>query len=438
MVAQLVAIGLALALMYGFTRQTILQDARSFVEIAQSDMATEFAENGLTGIEKMIRSRLASPDGRDLIVLLKGPDDRKILGNLAAWPTIAKDRSAWQKILLYRENATEPQEMGIVSARLPGGYMLITGQILEAEQRLNRASQKALFWSALVGLLGTAVIMIAMEYLLENRISQVTKTADAIHQGDMTRRVERNATGDAFDRLGSSVNRMLARIERLVGELRMVTDSMAHDLRSPVARVKAGLERAISETSDERAQLALRKAVAEADQLNTMLNTALQISRAEAGMGRDQFATIDIGRLLGDAAELYGPLAEGDGFEISVACPTKLLVFGHTHLLMQAVTNLIENALRYATAGTGIRLQAAAIQGLVEIRVVDNGPGIAEADRAAALQRFGRLDTARGTPGAGLGLSLVETIARMHNGSFALASNDGGGLCAILRLGSAN
>jgi signal transduction histidine kinase len=328
--------------------------------------------------------------------------------------------------------------MGLASTRLPGGYVLMTGQIFEAEDRLTKVSERALFWSLLLGLVMTGLIMFFQEYLLAQRIGDFVQTADAIQQGDLTRRVERNQTGDAFDRLGNSTNAMLARIEGLVAELRIMTDVMAHDLRSPVSRLKAGLERAISQTRDETAKAALGEAIGEADRLDQMLNTALQISRAEAGVGRDQFSRFPVDQLLRDAAEVYGPAAEDRGFVITDDFPARIFVRGHRDLLMQAISNLIDNALNHAAGGNAIRIEAAQEDGFVAITVADNGPGIPPAQRAEALKRFGRLDAARGTSGAGLGLSLVETIAHMHDGTLELSTEQGGGLCAVLRLAIAD
>ncbi|MEY2927044.1 MAG: hypothetical protein RL367_1521 [Pseudomonadota bacterium] len=438
MATQLVSIVLALALMYSFMRQTIVSDARAFVALAQSDLSIEFRDHGPIGLNTEITARLSQVGGRDLIVLLRGPDGRRIGGNLAAWPATIDEQEKWRVIQLYRQNGDAPEKMGLVSTRLPGGYSLITGQVLEAEDRLTKVSERALFWSLLLGLVMTGLIMFFQEHLLARRIGDFTQTADAIQQGDLTRRVEPNQSGDAFDRLARSINAMLARIEGLVAELRIVTDVMAHDLRSPVSRLKAGLERAINQTSDETAQVALGEAIGEADRLNQMLNTALQISRAEAGMGRDQFSRFAVDDLLGDAAEVYGPLAEERGFVLVNDSPAQLFVRGHRDLLMQAISNLIDNALGHGKGGDLITITTTSDDRLVTITVADNGPGIALAQRAGALKRFGRLDAARGTSGAGLGLSLVETIAHLHDGTLELATADGGGLCAILRLGIAD
>jgi signal transduction histidine kinase len=215
----------------------------------------------------------------------------------------------------------------------------------------------------------------------------------------------------------------------------MVTDSMAHDLRSPVARMKSTLEQAITQTTDKVAVHALADSIEEADSLHRLLNTALEISRAEAGIGRNQFTAFSLFELMQDIAEVYGPLAEEEGYEIGVNVTGPLRVFAHRELLTRALSNLVDNALKYADGGSMILLRAQALgSSMVRLEVADDGPGIPDARKADALRRFGRLDPARTQSGAGLGLSLVETIAHLHGGMLMLEENDPHGLCVTLQL----
>ncbi len=240
--------------------------------------------------------------------------------------------------------------------------------------------------------------------------------------GDLSVRVPHDEdSNDAFSELAAAINLMLVRIEALVAELRVVTDSLAHDLRSPLTRLRATIDRAMRETDDEVALSALERVGAEAETLLAMLATALQISRAEAGIGRDRFVPTDLGRMIEDLAEVYGPLAEERGFTLSTEGEAHGVV--HRELVGQALANLVDNAMKYGRPGGIIRLSVHPTQGQVTLAVDDDGSGIPEAQRAEALRRFGRLDPARQPGGAGLGLALAAAVARLHGGTILLRDN---------------
>lgn len=434
LLAQVAALALGLTVIHRFTAATILADARTAAEVARDDFAEEYRQEGEAGLVRAIRDRLAARDDRNFVVLLKGPGGGAIVGNLKQWPATLGDNERWRRISLFREGGTAAEEMGLVTRRLDTGHVLLTGEVLEAQAQLARASQAAFLYALAAGILIATVVAALAAWILSRRVDAFARAASAIASGKLDARVERDETGDAFDRLGTSINAMLDRIEALVGELRMVTDSMAHDLRSPVSRMKATLEQALGRTRDPNAIAALAGAIDEADSLHRLLDTALEISRAEAGIGRAQFARFALAPLLDDLAEVYGPLAEDEGFAISVDAPAELELIAHREMLLRALSNLIDNALKYADGGSAIRLSAARDGTDVEIRVADDGPGIAEEQIGEAAKRFVRLDPARGGSGAGLGLSLVETIAHMHDGRMTIARADPYGTIVTLRL----
>jgi signal transduction histidine kinase len=225
---------------------------------------------------------------------------------------------------------------------------------------------------------------------------------------------------------------MLDKIEALVLELRLVTDGLAHDLRSPVTRLQSVIERAAARQKDPEVGAALETVQQEAIGLQGMLTTAIQISRAEAGIGRDRFAPAELATVLDDLVEIYGPLAEDSGFTITAEAAPGLILPVHRELLGQALGNLIENALRYAEGGSRIALGASREDGAVAITVADDGPGIAAAQRQEALRRFGRLDPSRHAAGSGLGLSLVEAAARLHHGRIELGDAAPGLLVRVI------
>lgn len=433
--AQVAALVLGLTVIHRFTSATILSDARTAAEVARDDLVDDYQQQGLPGLVEAIDYRLKARDDRNFIVLLKDPGGRRLKGNLRAWPSTIADTSRWRRIWLARAGATVAEPMGVVTTRLPGGYALLTGETLDAERQLARASETAFFYALTVGTLIAALMAALVAWILARRIDIFSRAANAFVGGKLDTRVEHDETGDAFDRLAVSINAMFGRIAGLVRELRMVTDSMAHDLRSPVSRMKARLEQALGRTRDPEAQAAIAGAIEEADSLHRLLDTALEISRAEAGIGRDQFTHFAIAPMLEDMAEVYGPLAEDRGFTIAVDAPPQLDIFAHRELLVRALSNLVDNALKYAAGGSTIRIGAHhRDRTAVDLMVTDDGPGLTDDQMAEAARRFVRLDPARGGTGAGLGLSLVETIAHLHGGTMLLESSPPHGLCIRLIL----
>lgn len=321
-----------------------------------------------------------------------------------------------------------------VELRPLGRDYLVAGRLLNDWERTQRAIERALFWAIAVAVLfGIAGGVILSRYVAR-RVDRIAAVVEGAAAGDMSRRVGlRPAGGDAFDRLGARVDGMLERIERLVGELRVVTDSVGHDLRSPLMRLRSRAEQAATSTDPAQRDAAIAGVLAEADIMLRMLSTLLEISRAEAG-GAATFQPVDLAAMLGELGELYAPVAEDAGGVLEVAVPTQPIgAFPvHRELLSQALANLIDNALKYAP-GAAIALRLARLPGgAIALSVSDRGPGIAEAERADAVARFGRLDAARGRPGAGLGLSLVDSVARLHGGRLELGDNAPGLVATIV------
>jgi len=357
------------------------------------------------------------------------------VGNLAAMPrTKGQIREGYQGALIRFEQQTTPREAAIVAHRLANGDWLISGRTvgygLALRETLERSLLIALLVSIVLGL-GCGVIL---AQFVGRRVSRIVAVTDQITARDLSRRIPLAGGGDAFDRLGQQINEMLDRIGALMEELRMVTDSLAHDLRSPVSRLQSAAH-AAAETSDpgERDQQ-LGNVVRQADSLMRILTTALEISRSEALTSRGQFSLFDVGRLCAELSEMYEPVAEEAGVVLRFH-PTERPVdlFGHRQLIAQAVSNLVENALRYGASGETIDVTVAEDGKQLSITVADSGPGIPANRRAEALRRFGRLDSSRSAGGAGLGLALVRAIAHLHDGELVLQDNQPG-LAAILRL----
>jgi signal transduction histidine kinase len=221
--------------------------------------------------------------------------------------------------------------------------------------------------------------------------------------------------------LAAAINAMLERIEELVEQLRLVTDSLAHDLRSPLTRMRANMERATGGAGPERQQQALEAVALDIDRMLRLISATLEISSTEAGAGRQHFEEFDVAEMLRDICEIYNPVAEERGMSISVSAPDALKFVGNRQSVGRAVANLVDNALHYG--GGAIELGASATDGTIALSVSDRGPGIPPELREQALGKYRRLEEARTTEGSGLGLALARAVARLHGGDNALEDN---------------
>jgi signal transduction histidine kinase len=325
-------------------------------------------------------------------------------------------------------------EAGVVARRLNDGAWLVSGKLVGERLALQRTLERSLMLAVVLAVaLGLLCGLLIARYV-GLRVRALSAVIDDVGEGDFTRRAEVRGDGDAFDTLSGRINLMLERITALMDELRLLTDSLAHDLRSPVSRLRARVERALITEDDTQRDLMLAGVLDEADALTRMLTTVLEIGRSEAMTARKRFSWVDPIELMIELAEMYEPLADEAGVALTldrrgVALP----LLGHRQLLAQAVSNLIDNALNHGASGGEIALTVTETGDVLRLAVADRGPGIAPNDEAEARRRFGRLDSARSAPGAGLGLALVDAVAHLHGGKLEL-SDGGPGLCATLVL----
>jgi signal transduction histidine kinase len=413
-------------------------EMRQVVEAELRGLADDYGQAGVHGLARAIERRL-SPTGRaDAIYLLAADDGRRIAGNLVQWPPTLAPGAGWATLDLYRAGASGPTTISAVAVGLPGGQRLLVGRDVASRAAFDRTLSRALILS----LLGVAVVALVTGWLLSRlvlgRIGDIAATAGRIAAGASGERIAERGTGDEFDRLALGLNAMIDRNAALVRDLRMVTDSLAHDLRSPLGRLRRHIEAARDPvTSVEDRDDMLARAADEAEGMLAVSTALLELSRIEAGIGAEQFVAVDLAALARDMADLYGAAAEDSGMALSCAAPTPAPVRGHPQLLAQAASNLVENALRYGASGRVLRIGAELRDGVATLFVEDRGPGVPEADRSRVRDRFVRLDPARGGRGAGLGLALVDAVARMHGGALALG-DAAPGLRAELRLPSAS
>jgi signal transduction histidine kinase len=270
--------------------------------------------------------------------------------------------------------------------------------------------------------------------LFRRTLANVSATAGAIAAGDFTQRVRLSGRGDEFDQLAETINDMLDRIGRLMEGVREVSNAIAHDLRTPITRARARLEdAALHASSAIELRAAIERATADLDGIVAVFQALLRIAEIEAGSRRSAFDRVDLMPLLADVAELYGAVAEDRGISVSVHAREELPAYGDRELIQQAVANLMDNAVKFSPPGGAVQLSATVTPAGVEIAVADQGPGIPEPERERAAERFYRGETARNTPGSGLGLALVQAVAHLHGGHLRL-TDASPGLIAILTL----
>lgn len=442
----LLAIALALVtnlVLAAFLWQQIHNDAVDAVRrdtTEQSDaFVSVYRSGGLPALAQAIRDASRSSD-TSLLALIVDESGRKRSGVGPDRVSVATVKpGAFRVGSLGDEEPWAGREAGY-TVRPIGAYRLVSGHLMDDWQQEQRGIERALLLATVMSLmLGIGGGLVVARYV-GRRLNAIAAVIEGVGQGDLTRRVGSVAGGgDAFDRLSIRLDAMLDKVERLMAELRIVTDSLAHDLRSPIARLRAKTETAILVTDPVQRDAALSGLLVETDLVMRMLSTLLEITRSQS-VSRDRFTTIGPAALIEEIAELYDPVAEEAGIDLDAEIEPNLPdIVMHRELMTQAITNLIDNALRHAGQSGGgqsgrITLRAASVAATQEIRlqVEDRGPGIAEADREQALSRFGRLDSARTIPGAGLGLSLVAAVARLHGGRLELGDNAPGLIAAIV------
>ena len=422
-----------LAFIYFSMAGFIEQQAEATIRAEMRGLREQYDQRGLTGLVAVVQARSAAPRGNSLY-LITDPALAPVVGNLDNWPSNRDIRPSW--ITFSVESPAHNGEIDNVVASvsvLPGGFHLLVGRDLRDADAFRRRITTTLGWAAL---LTVALGMAGGLFLTRNmlaRVEAVNRTSERIVRGDLSQRVPLTGSGDEFDQLAGNLNNMLDRIERLMLGMRQVTDNIAHDLRTPLARLRARLEVTLLERPDvNRYGEALRETIAEADQLLGTFNALLSIAEAEAGARRDSMAVVDLAAIARSVAELYEPVADEKGLALTVAAEPGVPVQGDRHLLSQAVANLLDNALKYTPKGT-VSLSVQRSGNRVRLEVADTGPGIPADRREAVFDRFVRLEGSRSTPGNGLGLSLVRAVATLHGGEAWLEDN-APGLKAVVML----
>ena len=416
------------------TRRLITEQITSTVNAETGEISDIFGRRGLRGLVFTIENRALRPGAN--LYLVTTPTGQAIAGNVGSLAPGVMATSGWSETAYRRldEQDTADHSALVRVTELTSGFRLLIGRDLEERRRLFGIVAKAAQWSVLIvvvlGLGGG--VFVARRVL--RRIDAMTGTTQRIMAGDLSGRLPVGRSGDELDRLAENLNAMLERIEALMMGLKEVSDNIAHDLKTPLTRLRNRAEEALAKSGNEAEyRTALERTIEESDGLIRTFNALLMIARAESGQARDNMDDFDAADVANGIHELYEPLAEDDGMTLRVrTAPAPL--HGNRELISQALANLVENAIKYgkpvAAAPLGADAVAAGKEILIEARcegdqvllsVTDHGPGIPDTDRRHAVERFVRLEASRTQPGSGLGLSLASAVATLHGGDLRLS-----------------
>ncbi len=419
----LLGIAVFFAMHAAFARQldrTVTEEARF--------LSGEFASDEPGELADAIALRERAPPPHVLLYGVYSPAGRRLYGLLdAPRPPLGLHD------ITFRDEKGEPDAGRAYAMDLPNGTRLVVVGDTDAVEK-NDDTVIAIFSAAFVGLIlfGLAGGWLLGSYL-RRRLQAIQLSAQAISAGDMSRRIAASERDDEFDRLAATLNTMLERIARLLENLRQVSGDIAHDLRSPLARLRNSLERALADRSeDDDAAPVLQGAIARVDEILSLFAAILRVSEIESGKIRARFQPIDLSAIATEIAESYAPAIAEGGRQLEWSIEDGVMVCGDAELVAQALSNLLENAQVHTPEGTSIRLSLVQQDSRARLTIVDNGRGVPAADLPRITERFVRLESRRHLPGHGLGLNLVAAIARLHDAELSFAEA-GPGLAVTLR-----
>jgi signal transduction histidine kinase len=421
------------------TRRLFTEQINATVDAEVNGLAEQYRAGGIRRLVQVIESRSKEPGSNLYLVTTEAGEG--LAGNVGYLPTGTLEKPGWSETEYRRLDDPAGSHHALVRVfQLPGGFRMLVGRDLDDREKVHNIVISAGRWSvALVVVLGLAGGFFVTRRVLR-RVDAMTETTRTIVEGDLSGRLFVAGTGDELDRLAENLNAMLERIEALMKGLQEVSDNIAHDLKTPLTRLRNRAEEALRSAKGEADyRAALERTIEESDALMRTFNALLMIARAESGHARDQMAEFDAAEVARGIVELYEPLAEQKGLALKVEAPAPITVRGNRELVSQALSNLVDNAIKYAApdeaAGSRgeIAVTARSEGDRVLLAVSDNGPGIPAADRPRVVERFVRLERSRSQPGSGLGLSLAAAVARLHGGELLLEDNQPG-LKAIIAL----
>lgn len=389
-------------------------------------LAEQYQRQGLNGLISVIRERVARDPNGKAIYLFTARDFIKLAGNIDKWPEAGEVQDGWLNFTLNEELGWHTELERPARARVfivPGGLRLLVGrdvnEFMAVKELIERAINLGMAFTFMLAMIGG----IMMSRSTARRVEIINQTSQKIMRGNLSLRIPDRGTNDDFDQLARNLNEMLDRIFQLMEGIKHVSDNIAHDLRTPLTRLRNKLENTLLKVENEDQRELVASAVAEADQLLATFNALLRIARLEMGGRTDNFKNFSISELLLDAAELYEAVAEDKQQTLKIQVQSGLEIYGDKDLLFQTVSNVIDNAIKYTPNGGEINVSLNGEGKTIELIIADSGIGIPEEERTKVFDRFYRVAKSRSQPGNGLGLSLVQAVVELHAGSVALEDN---------------
>ncbi len=408
------------AFIYWSTVGYLERQTNAVIQVEMDGLYEQYERRNLAGLAEIINERVGREDEARSAYLLADPIGRRVAGNVPYWPNELDNRLG-QWVDFVEQDGTPVRASAVA---VGPGFRLLVGrdirELKEIERVFRRASLYALTLTMGLSLVGGVL----MARGARRRVAELNRTARQIMAGDLSRRVPVHGGGDEHDELATSINAMLDQIENLLAGMRHVGDSVAHDLRGPLTRLRNRLETVAAAAQPRREDLA--GCVEQVEHVLDTFNALLRIARVESGAHRSAFAAVDVSQIVADVCELYNAAADERHITLVHDSDEKVEVFGDRELLAQALTNLLDNAMKYTPPGGSVAVKLARDDDIARLSVADTGPGIPAADRERVLQRFTRLDQARSQPGNGLGLALVKAVTQQHHGRLQLADNEPG------------
>ncbi len=411
----------------GMSQRLLEQQTKDAVAAEVAQIEQIYSRAGVNGLLRTLERRARQP-GANLYVIA-GPTGEILAGNVASLQPGLLDKEGWTgESFRYQRYTDESRKEAHVALAhvlvLDNGLRILVGRDLQEPEKFKMLVRQALVVALGIMGIGALIIWFAIGRNALKRMDRMSDASTRIMAGDLSQRLPMSGSGDEFDRLSESLNAMLGRIEKLNEGLRQVSDNIAHDLKTPLTRLRNKAEAALAhKATNSGYRASLEEIIAESDQLIRTFNALLMISRVEAGAAAAEMSDVNLSQSVADCVELYEPVADEQALKLEADVPADIHISGNRELIGQALGNLIDNAIKYADSAANpmIKVSLSKRDGAIVLSVADHGPGVPANKRDDVVERFVRLDESRSKPGTGLGLSLVEAVMEMHQGSLELS-----------------